>query len=366
LESEDKKDFSGYSETESFVYFSYKLKKIMRLTWLIGICVGLCLLYTSFYGLHGWGLTLASGFNLTVKAQTQSGALLSVLLNVGSKDGSMPFEGWTAPHIWQQLTPKIYLVSLPTSYIIGGSQYDFLKWSDEVATNPREVNLQADTELTAIYSGSGTPPSQTESIVIVTVTGQGTFTTIPSSPPFSIGSTLQINAVPSQGWQYTKMKRNGQDWTASNPGVFSNLGEFEIIEIVFTQTSQPPPTPTYAITASAGIGGSISPLGTLIIDSGATQKYSITANTGYQISDVSVDGSSKGVISTYTFTNVQATHTISASFTTTNPTVPDIMAIIRALLGNSQLMKIMQILGYLITGISALMFFIPKEKKYYD
>jgi len=74
-------------------------------------------------------------------------------------------------------------------------------------------------------------------------------------------------------------------------------------------------TPTAkTITASAGTGGSISPSGSVSVDYGADQSFSITPATGYAIADVLVDGESVGAESTYTFENVTADHTISVSF----------------------------------------------------
>ncbi len=50
------------------------------------------------------------------------------------------------------------------------------------------------------------------------------------------------------------------------------------------------------------------------VNSGGSQTFTITADSGYAISDVSVDGSSVGAVSTYTFNNVTAAHTITATF----------------------------------------------------
>jgi PKD repeat protein len=71
---------------------------------------------------------------------------------------------------------------------------------------------------------------------------------------------------------------------------------------------------TYTITPSAGANGAISPSGVVSGIDGANQTFNITPNAGYHIADVLVDGSSVGTNSTYTFTNVQANHTINASF----------------------------------------------------
>jgi len=71
---------------------------------------------------------------------------------------------------------------------------------------------------------------------------------------------------------------------------------------------------TYTITASAGTGGSISPSGSASVSSGSSKIYTITANSGYKIADVKVDGSSIGAVSTYTYSNVTSAHTINATF----------------------------------------------------
>ena len=74
------------------------------------------------------------------------------------------------------------------------------------------------------------------------------------------------------------------------------------------------PGTSYTITASAGVNGSISPSGSVNVAEGSNQTFTITANSGYSILDVTVDGVSQGAISSYTFTNVTANHTINASF----------------------------------------------------
>ncbi|MEK6699124.1 MAG: hypothetical protein AABZ10_08800 [Nitrospirota bacterium] len=74
---------------------------------------------------------------------------------------------------------------------------------------------------------------------------------------------------------------------------------------------------TYAITATAGLGGSISPSGAVSATYGASQTFTMTPDVGYLILDVLVDGVSVGAVSTYTFTDVTADHTIKAIFSST-------------------------------------------------
>ena len=71
---------------------------------------------------------------------------------------------------------------------------------------------------------------------------------------------------------------------------------------------------TYAIMASSDSNGSILPSGLVTVISGSSQTFTVTPNAGYAIANITVDGVSQGAITSYTFTNVTAVHTITASF----------------------------------------------------
>src|SRR6266496_1068867 len=70
----------------------------------------------------------------------------------------------------------------------------------------------------------------------------------------------------------------------------------------------------YTITASAGSNGSISPSGAVSVSSGSSKTFTIMPNTGYHVTNVTVDSVSQGSITSYTFSNVTANHTIAATF----------------------------------------------------
>ena len=72
--------------------------------------------------------------------------------------------------------------------------------------------------------------------------------------------------------------------------------------------------PVFAIAATATGNGSISPSGAVTLDYGANQIFTIAPDPCYHIADVLVDGASVGAVSTYTFTNVTADHTIHTTF----------------------------------------------------
>jgi hypothetical protein len=70
----------------------------------------------------------------------------------------------------------------------------------------------------------------------------------------------------------------------------------------------------WTISAYAGAGGSISPMGEVQVPDDEDQAFSIVPDECYQIDDVLVDGSSVGAVSSYTFYDVEENHTIYASF----------------------------------------------------
>lgn len=82
---------------------------------------------------------------------------------------------------------------------------------------------------------------------------------------------------------------------------------------------------SYDITATAGEGGTITAEGLadgkVSVTEGESATFTITANDGYEVSDVKVDGTSVGKRTSYTFENVTAAHTIEATFAFTNYTV---------------------------------------------
>jgi len=71
---------------------------------------------------------------------------------------------------------------------------------------------------------------------------------------------------------------------------------------------------TYTITASAGAHGTITPSGPVAVNYGASRTFTITPAFGYRVAKVLVDSGSMGAVTSYTFTNVTAAHTVSATF----------------------------------------------------
>ena len=112
-----------------------------------------------------------------------------------------------------------------------------------------------------------------------------------------------VTAVPNAGYHFV----NWSDGSTANPRTDANVTANLSVTANFA-------IDTYTITASAGANGSIAPSGTTVVNSGASQAYTITPATGYHVADVLVDGVTAGAVTSYTFSNVTANHTIAASF----------------------------------------------------
>jgi len=125
-------------------------------------------------------------------------------------------------------------------------------------------------------------------------------TTVPAggSAPFT------ITADPN--YQVRSVIVDGNNKGAITLYTFSNVNANHTINAYFKMI-------TYTLTASATTGGSISPPGTNVVNIGSSRTFAITPKAGYNVADVQVDGVSQGAVATYTFTNVQTNHTISAT-----------------------------------------------------
>ncbi len=122
------------------------------------------------------------------------------------------------------------------------------------------------------------------------------------------GANQTFTITPSSGFTVASVTVDGTNVGAVTSYSFSNVQANHTISATFQAPA------TFTITASAGANGSISPSGNVVVNQGANQTFTITPNSGFAVSGVTVDGTSVGAVTTYTFSNVQANHTISATF----------------------------------------------------
>ncbi|HVP79336.1 MAG TPA: PKD domain-containing protein [Thermodesulfobacteriota bacterium] len=118
------------------------------------------------------------------------------------------------------------------------------------------------------------------------------------------GSAIQLIAAPNEGYTFTSW--TGDINATENPMIV-NMDINKNVTANFIIN-------TYTITATAGLGGTISPAGLVTLNSGASQTFFITPIPGYNLLSVIVDGAPAGAIQVYTFSHVTANRTIEASF----------------------------------------------------
>jgi hypothetical protein len=130
------------------------------------------------------------------------------------------------------------------------------------------------------------------------------------------GDNQTFTITANNGYRISDVLVDGQSVGAVSTYTFENVTGDHTIEATFRRTGGGGVvTPTqYTITAEAGDGGSISPDGRVRVDRGDDQTFRITPDDGYEIADVLVDGESVGAVSSYTFENVRANHTIKVIF----------------------------------------------------
>ena len=130
------------------------------------------------------------------------------------------------------------------------------------------------------------------------------------------GASQTFTITPNTGYTVASVTVDGT--ALSSPVTsytFSNVTANHSISATFAAAAPS----TYTITSSAGANGSISPSPSATVSSGGGQTFTITPNTGYKVATVTVDGTAlSSPVTTYTFSNVTANHSISATFTAAN------------------------------------------------
>jgi len=145
-----------------------------------------------------------------------------------------------------------------------------------------------------------------------------------------ITCTLDLTGVPPGVWDVVVTNTDGQSGTLTGgftvlspapqiPGfpLTSSWGFPNCLRNLIGTGPVPHATPTLTPTGASGlegVNGTISPGEITTVNYGSSQTYTITPDTGYRIADVLVNGESVGTVTSYTFTYVQANHTIRALF----------------------------------------------------
>lgn len=131
----------------------------------------------------------------------------------------------------------------------------------------------------------------------------------PGTTGVNNGESATFTATPaSTCYVFSHWVVDGVDAGNTNPYTFTNVTADHEITAVFNATA------SYEISATAGANGTITPSGTINVNCGAAQTFTFTAEAGYAVADVLVNGVSVGALSTYTFEDVTEDQTIVVNF----------------------------------------------------
>ena len=119
----------------------------------------------------------------------------------------------------------------------------------------------------------------------------------------------------------------GQSITTTIKAIAVQNGMQDSSVETFTYTIQIPVT-GYTITATAGANGSITPSGAVGVAAGGSQTFTISPASGYVIDTLKVDSLEVTATTSYTFSDVNANHTIEVTFKqeSQTPDVPGVTA----------------------------------------
>jgi hypothetical protein len=183
------------------------------------------------------------------------------------------------------------------------AHYHFVSWDDSTLTAAR-----TDTTVTANHEYTATFAIDTYTLTYTAGANGSISGTSPQTINYGADGSA-VTAVADSGYELSSWS----DGSTDNPRTDTNVTANVSVTASFTATT---PT-TYTITPSAGSNGSINPSTATTVNSGDNQTFTITADSGYHVSDVLVDDVSVGAVSSYQFTNVTDNHTISATFAVT-------------------------------------------------
>ncbi len=171
-------------------------------------------------------------------------------------------------------------------------------------------NVTANHTIAAAFAQSSSGTTTYTLTTATAGTGSGTITSNPSGTVFASGTAMTLTATPDSGSTFTGW---GGDCAFAGTSTTCNGKMTRNINVTATFNAKTT-TSSHTISAYAGYGGTVSPSGSVSVTSRSSKAFTITPKTGFSIRYVLVDGVNVGAVSSYTFSNVTANHTIRAYF----------------------------------------------------
>ncbi len=177
----------------------------------------------------------------------------------------------------------------------------FAEWSGDAqgSENPLTVTMDGDRNIMATFV------EETHRIAAIA----GEHGTIEPSGDIDVsyGASQTFTIAPAEGYRIAGVSVDGVAIGARTGYTFDDVVGEHVVRATFEKDM-------HVVTANASANGTIVPAGGVTVDSGTDQSFTIMPAEHYHVRSVTVDGASVGTVTRYTFLDVTADHTITASF----------------------------------------------------
>ncbi len=179
------------------------------------------------------------------------------------------------------------------------NHYSILRTLEDMYELPYAGNSTSATPITDCWTG-------TNPTITATAASHGS---INPSGVVSVnpGANQTFNVTPNAGYHLDSLIVDGTKVDSTTSYTFTSVNANHTIRAVFAINQ-------YTINASAGPEGTISPNGTVVVNYGSNQTFTISPTTGHHVDSLVVDGVERDSITSYTFFNVTSNHTIESYF----------------------------------------------------
>ena len=206
---------------------------------------------------------------------------------------------WGATSTYNVIANLGYYISAVT---VDGVTTNYTQADNMTTWSNTFANIQANHTVSVTF---------TQFTYTITATADANGTITPSGvTTLPYGGSQLYTIAPAIGYEIAAVTVDGVDMGAITQYTFADVTANHTIGVTFTQLQ-------YTIDAVASVGGSITPSGTAVYNYGADTTYNATANTGYTISTVTIDGVVTNVnAATWneSFNNITADHSIYVAF----------------------------------------------------
>ncbi|PVX26227.1 MAG: hypothetical protein CW716_06475 [Candidatus Bathyarchaeum sp.] len=128
---------------------------------------------------------------------------------------------------------------------------------------------------------------------------------IPSNVTLAWGKSQTFNFNVSNGYRFDVLVDGVLQGQIGNY-TFSNITEPHVVNVISTQV--------FTLNASSTGNGSVTPLGSVVVDFGENKRFDFIPNNGYHVSELLIDNISQNPANFYIFEDITQNHTLTVSF----------------------------------------------------